>query len=360
MDRSRAWVFVLNNYTPAEDTYCQNLGQSEKVRFIIFGREQAPGTGTPHLQGYIYMKNPHRLTGMKKIFPRAHLEKAAGTPEDNIRYSSKDGNVFRAGEVPTQGKRTDLAAMKQKVKEGATMRDLIDISVNYQDLRTAELLMKYAPPIERQKPAVYWFYGETGTGKTRRAVEMGGDDYWISGKDLKWWDGYYGQKTVILDDFRGDFCPLHELLRILDRYPYRVELKGSSAWLRAETIIITAPLPPESYYLKAEQAAMEQLNRRITSVTKFEKPSGIYEDPFAGLQTEISTDVAIYGTEVQGNTKPGLLYAQRRRKHQPRKPRCPEWKIDRAERIDWGECGETKLSDSETEMEIEDSPGDWC
>lgn len=332
MDRSRSWVFVINNYSPEEDLYCQELANSERVKFIIYGREVAPETGTPHLQGYIYMKNPQGLKGMKKVFPRAHLERAAGSPEDNIRYCSKEGDIFRHGEAPQQGARSDISEMKEKVKKGASMRELIEGATSYQSLRCAELLMKYAPPIKRERPAVYWFYGPTGTGKTRRAVEMGGDDYWISGKDLKWWDGYYGQKTVILDDFRGDFCPLHELLRILDRYPYRVELKGSSTWLRAETIIITAPQPPEMYYARAEAQAMEQLLRRITNITKFEPIPTEYSDPFQGLEC---TEEGSLCTEVAGNTVPRLLIRPRKHTKTIHTYCTPEWQIDALETQDW-------------------------
>ena len=46
-----------------------------------------------------------------------------------------------------------------------------------------------------------WVWGETGTGKTRRAVDdaksMG--SYFIKSNN-KWWDGYTDQKTVILDE----------------------------------------------------------------------------------------------------------------------------------------------------------------
>lgn len=140
-------------------------------------------------------------------------------------------------------------------------------ATSYQSLRSMELLLKYAPPPAPKKKDVYWFYGPSGSGKTRHAVEMGGDDYWISARDLKWWDGYYGQKVVIIDDFRGDFCTFHELLRILDRYPYRVQIKGSSLWLQADTIIITSCYSYEEVYDTRED--IDQLKRRIDHIQEF-------------------------------------------------------------------------------------------
>ena len=61
----------------------------------------------------------------------------------------------------------------------------------------------------------------------------------------KWWDGYEGEKEVLIDEFWKDFYKYHELLRLLDRYPCKVEKKGGWAHLQgmvsATTIVITAP-----------------------------------------------------------------------------------------------------------------------
>ena len=94
------------------------------------------------------------------------------------------------------------------------------------------------------------------------------NDFWISGETLQWWQGYNGQTDVIIDDFRGDMCRMHTLLRYLDRYPVQVPIKGSSCWLRATRIIITSCFKPDNVYLK-ERERIEQLLRRITEVREF-------------------------------------------------------------------------------------------
>lgn len=63
-----------------------------------------------------------------------------------------------------------------------------------------------------------------------------------------WWDGYIGQKTVVLDDFRPWWCPFSFLLRILDRYPIRVQVKGGFVNFVPEKIIITTPLNIEDTF----------------------------------------------------------------------------------------------------------------
>ena len=51
---------------------------------------------------------------------------------------------------------------------------------------------------------VIWIKGPTGCGKTRMAVELGGNSYWMSSGSLKWFDGFQNQEVAILDDFRKE------------------------------------------------------------------------------------------------------------------------------------------------------------
>lgn len=264
--RSRAWTFTINNYTPEDESRLQAI----ECVYIVYGREIAPSTGTHHLQGYIYFSAQRTLSVLKKkIHPSAHFEVAKGNGEQNRTYCTKDGNFFEKGTIPSAGKRTDISEMKKAVRDGATMAELIESSTSYQSIKTAELLMKYQAPPPIRAVRVLWYWGSTGTGKTHLAFQQC-PGAWVSGKNLTWFQGYSGQKEIIIDDFRGDFCEFHTLLRILDKYPYQVELKGSSAWLRAETIIITSCHPPDQVYRNRTTEDIEQLMRRITEIRHFD------------------------------------------------------------------------------------------
>lgn len=86
----------------------------------------------------------------------------------------------------------------------------------------------------------YWVWGPPGSGKTRWAWQTYGDDLYIKGIN-KWWDGYHGQETVLLDDWDPKHEVLVSYLKIwADRYPYRAECKGSSFMIRPKRIIITS------------------------------------------------------------------------------------------------------------------------
>lgn len=84
----RQWLFTLNNYSDKElatiDTEIQRYS-------YIYGFEIGE-QNTPHLQGFIKAKNPIKFSTLKKMMPRAHLEKAVNTTMANVKYCMKDGN----------------------------------------------------------------------------------------------------------------------------------------------------------------------------------------------------------------------------------------------------------------------------
>lgn len=265
--RARGFVFTINNYTDEDEAYFTTDKCKKQVKYYIYGYEIAPTTGTKHIQGYIYFHNQKKFKELKKIMPKAHIEIAHGSVEQNIAYTSKDENIKEFGEKPEIGKRNDLKNIKELVMNNTPVKDIIPIIDNNQQLSFMEKLMKYQPPPKTKPKLVKWYYGATGSGKTRKAIEEGKDDFYISMKNLQWWDGYTGQRTVIIDDFRKDFCTFHELLRILDIYPYRVNIKGSTLWLQADTIIITSCYHPEEVYDTRED--IQQLLRRIKIIQEF-------------------------------------------------------------------------------------------
>ena len=111
---------------------------------------------------------------------------------------------------------------------------------------------------------VYW--GDSGTGKTRKAIEDSGSDFFILDQGERvWFDGYDGEKTLIVDDYYG-WIKYGMLLRILDGHPYRAEIKGGFRWALWTRVIITSNKKPEDWY---QQGLTPALKRRITKVVHF-------------------------------------------------------------------------------------------
>jgi len=53
--KSRDWCFTLNNYKAIDEAILRQLDS----KYLIYGYETAPETGTPHLQGYVYFENEY-------------------------------------------------------------------------------------------------------------------------------------------------------------------------------------------------------------------------------------------------------------------------------------------------------------
>lgn len=260
------WTFTLNNYTEAEIEVIK--GNAPQMRYIIFGKEVG-AEGTPHLQGYLELKARKRLGGVKDLLcVRVHLEIAMGTAEQNIAYCSKEGNVWTAGAVVVAGQRTDLDKIRQMANTDG-MRAVSSVG-NYQQMKVAEKFLEYNEEERNWECAVHWFWGATGTGKSRTAREMcSPDDTYVKNNESKWWSGYDKHEFVIIDDFRDSWWSITEMLRLLDRYTCQLEVKGGHRQLLAKTIIVTSCQNPADCYRNTGER-IQQLLRRINFIRHFE------------------------------------------------------------------------------------------
>lgn len=267
--RKRDWCFTLNNYTTDEFEYLNSLMVNDGLVYMVVGKECGE-SGTKHLQGYIYFKSAKTMSAVKKYLKcdRLHLETTKGTPQQASDYCKKEGDFFLIGELPVgQGKRTDLENVKALLKDTGKMSEVVLQATSYQSVRMAETILKYHEKKRNWKPIVRWFYGPSGTGKTRTADEILGEGYYPC-EEGKWFDGYDAHEKVLIDDLRSSFMSFNRFLRLIDRYAFRVECKGGSRQFLAKEIIITSPYPPE-YIWSSNGEDKKQLLRRIDEIRKF-------------------------------------------------------------------------------------------
>jgi hypothetical protein len=211
------------------------------------------------------MVNALALNKVKEYLTRAHLQVALGTDAQNQTYCSKQGtNIYQIGEVSIgQGARTDIHEVTALIRKGELtqedfMWDYPELYVKYgksfKEMFTAILKPRSTPP------SVIWRWGLTGVGKTRHVVDTHPNLYMKD--NTQWWDGYHQQQAIIFDDFDNSI-PFKTLLRILDRYDYPCQIKGSYTTLNSPFIYITCDKPPSHFWKGAELA---QISRRLTSV----------------------------------------------------------------------------------------------
>lgn len=251
--QSKSWVFTHNNWSQEDEQRYLDLEKN----YLCLGKETGE-SGTPHLQGFIIFKRAYRLTQLKKLSPKAHWEKAVAT--DAMNYCMKEDYVIQ--DYRTKGKRTDIDDVRKQVEDGVPMYEIIKTASSYQAIKFAEKLKQYQPKRRNWKMQVTWIYGPTGSGKTQQAWELLGENAYVKPPG-KWWLGYEGQEDVIIDDFRAHDMCFNEMLRVLDRYPHIVEIKGGHQQLLAKRVVVTSALPPNRVYAGLTSEDPTQLVRRV-------------------------------------------------------------------------------------------------
>ena len=261
MERFNNFVFTLNNYSEVDIDQLLNY----KCKYIVFAKEVAPTTGTPHLQGYCELSKRTRFGTLIQDLPRGmHIEPRRGTQAEAIAYIKtprdkpipSQENLYEVGEPKTQGTDVGPSAL-ETARELLRVQNPIDPSIhNIGVIKAYERLQKYWPisrDRDNTKLSRIWIYGPGGSGKTHRAY-LYTRSYRTYKCDLfnkGWFDGYDNHEAVILDDFNpkpDDKETFKLLLSILDKYPLRVNVKGSSVNWNPTMLIITSQKPPWEYY----------------------------------------------------------------------------------------------------------------
>jgi len=271
------------------------------VQHITFQKEICPNTGGKHYQVYIQMKRKSRMSAVMKLLkinPDAwHAEVARGTPEEGMIYCSKDKTrapgktATSVGELSKQGERTDLHDYAAAIRRGASKRQLAETHPT-QLLKYPRGTEALQAAVAKQRDSSYnntvlCYVGGTGTGKTHKAHNdlraRFGDNYYVKDNRNTWWDGYEGQRGLLIDDYNGAW-PIEYLLRVLHEHPERFEIKGSTVHVQFKFIIITSNLHPDEWYTKESLEHKAALKRRISRIVWMEQPwhTRVKEEPGIG------------------------------------------------------------------------------
>lgn len=263
------FVFTINNY----DTEDIEAVKTVECRAITCGFEEGE-SGTKHIQGAIYFKNKKTIGGAcKALGGRAYVDKMRGTWEQNLKYTSKDDNMLRVeGEPPQQGSRTDLAAVKADIDAGMGEHELWDVHFEVM-VRYGKAMKEYLDIKRRGQRREHmtkgtWYYGPTGVGKSHAAfADYDPKTTYVKTLDDAWWDGYEGQETVILNEFRGEI-KYSQLLDLTDRWPMTVKRRCREPIpFMAKHIIVTSAMHPgEVYQRSGDNDNIDQLERRFDIV----------------------------------------------------------------------------------------------
>jgi hypothetical protein len=213
MKRSRGWSIVINNYTDQCVAHVKDMFETKLgIDYGCFGLEVGE-KGTPHIQGYLYVKNKISFKKLKATFPTAHLEPTRGTSLQNRQYCAKTRDIdevpneifWETGHLPQhQGKRTDWEEILEMIQNQETDQSILKrfpghFIRNQQGIRSARRIMmrNQIPPkyslssfpeqwrtlseFDWKKSLILW--GPSGVGKTCFARALLPKALWVRHKD---------------------------------------------------------------------------------------------------------------------------------------------------------------------------------
>lgn len=262
---------------------------TRRVRYAVWQWEEAPGTGRSHIQAYVELLAPTRIAGVKSLFgiPSLHLESRMGTPSQAREYCMKEDSRVPgkgpyefgkwSGPAKGQGKRNDLSQAIELLKDGGVAavaehdpNAFIRYHRGFAQLAYQLAVTKYQSTY--RDVAVYSFWGAPGTGKTQLSFELGKfaeeTPYILAPPAVRsgalWFDGYQMQKILIIDEMNGTWMPWTFLMRLLDKYPLQLPVKGGHAWAAFSVVILTSNTNPDAWYPYYDQGMDKAaLTRRL-------------------------------------------------------------------------------------------------
>ena len=90
--QSRKFLLTINNPESAGMTHEEIIDRAQKFNPDYFCMADEIGaSGTYHTHVYLYSESPMRFETVKKRFPTAHIDKAAGPSWSNRDYIRKEG-----------------------------------------------------------------------------------------------------------------------------------------------------------------------------------------------------------------------------------------------------------------------------
>lgn len=266
------WVFTWNNYTE-EDINKLNAFGPKYCKFLIYGFENAPTTGTKHLQGYIHLLKRLSLYQLKTLLgPIPAFYMAKKNDLANYRYCSKSNNFYyyetSLGGTFTENSKKSLPtkglSKKQRMEiayDLAKQERFDEIDKDLLILHGKTLRSLKMENIEVEDNLFYdqgeknyfhchnlWLWGETGTGKSFFITyfKYGINKWWerrckrlnqpyfplriFNHQKSKWWCGYMGEEIVVINEVNPTFCSWYanEIKEWVDQYPFNAEVKGSN------------------------------------------------------------------------------------------------------------------------------------
>lgn len=263
------WILTIPHPNQQVYEWLQQSVLPPGVVYMSGQLERGESTGYLHFQLCVALSRKGSLSTVKRVFgDSCHAELTRSNAA--LAYCSKEDTrvegPWQFGICPiARNSKPDWESVWTAAVAGDIMSIPASIRVcSYRTLRS--IGADFAKPLAIVR-VVNVFWGGTGTGKSRRAWDEAGEGAYSKCPRSKFWDGYTDQKQVVIDEFRGGIDVSH-ILRWCDRYPVRVDIKGSSRPLLAEVLWFTSNVDPRLWYPELDSETLSALLRRF-NITHF-------------------------------------------------------------------------------------------
>lgn len=265
-ERHRTWCVTINNPSKDDIESFEDLDTHYQCYNIEIGEK-----GTPHIQGYLSFKNAKYFNSLSKALPRAHLEPARGSAEQNKAYCGKQGRIFEKGIMPIVGKQPTTTKTKQQAVSTIESLSMTNDQIRQTWPTMSKCLIENRNKLNESKrpkfnpnKRVVYITGPSGSGKTKLAHEMCGEDCDKINYRGGFLNGYSNEnKNIIWDEFRPYDCNLTDFLLLTDKYSNRVNVKGGDVMFYTDLLVITSIKHPHTLYPQDDEDTRTQIMRRI-------------------------------------------------------------------------------------------------
>lgn len=268
---SKSWFLTYPQCPLTKDQVLDLLKAKNKpIKGIVIARELHED-GHPHIHAFVQLtkefncQNP-RFWDLDKYHGNYQSAKSLTAV---VKYIKKDGDILEFGDIDWAEKlaakkehRRYLGKRLQQEPLHEVAKEFPELMFQYASLSKSISMFKmdqaeaYEAPSERG----IWIYGPPRVGKSRYVRSQEPSLYLKS--QNKWWDGYIGQKAVLIDDLDSD-CLAHYIKIWSDRYACTGEIKGGNIPLLHERFYVTSNFTIEELFVKCPPVTVEAIRSRF-------------------------------------------------------------------------------------------------
>jgi len=254
------WFVMTDWNCNSREDYIKIMAKN-KIHFFAYGEETCPTSGKKHNQCYMYFKHSRAwgklaLNRIAKWWGETHnfVDACRGNVDANELYCQKESDLVKIGTEPKQGHRSDIKdTCTEIMKNNLSVDEIaVDDPMHYhqygrtfQKIQTIALRQKW----RKWQTEGIWYFGKTRCGKSHQMFEnYNPKTHFIKDLNVEWWDGYNGQETICINEFKGQI-KYGELMDLVDKWPKNVPVRNQeSVPFLAKKIIIASITRVEECY----------------------------------------------------------------------------------------------------------------